>query len=193
MAAQTMIGGTPPSANHRLMTDPIPYRADEEAYLAIYGELKGLAAHYLRSERPDHTLQPTALVHEAYLRLGDALVFSDRSHFFATAARAMRHVLVDHARRRNAAKRSATRVSLTSMAHEPEWTPDLLDLDRALDQLRNEDTQRGLIVDLHFFGGLTVQEIAKIIDASERTVFRKLRSSKAWLKATLVPSVDASA
>lgn len=186
-----MIGGAIAlAAAHPTMNESSPYHVDDDAYLAIYGELKRLAAHYLRSERPDHTLQPTALVHEAYLHLGETLNFVDRDHFFATAARAMRQVLIDHARRKNAAKRSATRVSLPSLADEPAWTPDLLDLDRALDQLRDEDDQRGLIVDLHFFGGLTVPEISRVIDASERTVFRKLRSSKAWLKATLMPSLD---
>ena len=159
-----------------------------ELFERVYGELKALAGSYLRSERRDHTLQPTALVHEAYLRLANISpgVWSDRRKFVAVASRAMRRILVDHARARRADKRRGEKVTLdpgVMAAHEV--AVDVVLLDEALAQLAEQDEQRGRIVELHFFGGLTVEETAAVLELSERTVYRQLRSAKAWLKLEL--------
>lgn len=159
----------------------------------IYDELKDLAAHRLRSERPDHTLQATALVHEAYARLVDVEIdFDSRAHFFALAARTMRRVLVDHARGRAREKRGsdARRVTLDDDLIAVDAAPDqLLDLDAALDRLSEHDPRKARVVELHFFGGLTYAETAAALDISEATVDRDLRMAKAWLATELDPEV----
>jgi len=152
---------------------------------AVYGELKRLAASYLRSERPDHTLQPTALVHEAYLRLQGqrSVMWSNRAHFYGIAARIMRRILVDHARRRGAAKRDGAVLRLTLVdAGVDDRAPELVALDSALTTLEELDPQQARIVELRFFGGLTVEETADAAGISTATVKREWRTARAWLR-----------
>lgn len=150
----------------------------------VYDELRALAAKRLRRE-PGHTLQPTALVHEAYAKLvGADAKFTDRAHFFALAARAMRSVLIDHARARNSAKRGGGRapVTLTEGSASQDPAPlDVLALDEALSRLAEVDARRAKVVELHFFGGLTYEETSVALGISEATVDRDLRMAKAWL------------
>jgi len=152
----------------------------------VYDELRRLADHYLRGERPDHTLQPTALVHEAYLRLTDqtGMTWQNRAHFFAVAAQSMRQVLVDHARSHRAAKRgSGQKLALDEAAgiSQPQEV-DLLALDEALSRLAVLDPQQSRIVELRYFGGLTVEETAEVMGLSPRTVKRAWQMAKAWLR-----------
>jgi RNA polymerase sigma-70 factor, ECF subfamily len=154
----------------------------------VYDELRRLADSYLRRERPDHTLQPTALVNEAYLRLVDQTRarLRDRSHFFAVAARQMRRVLVDHARRHHADKRGggARRVSLDEAAEHAQAARDLdlVALDAALNRLAELDARQARIVELRFFGGLTVEETARALGVSATTVKDDWQSARAWLR-----------
>lgn len=153
----------------------------------VYGELRQLAASHLRSERGDHTLQPTALVHEAYLRLvGQRSVsWANRAHFFGIAAQMMRRVLVDHARRRLAAKRSpgALRIDLgDEAAAAPDRAPELLALDRALTELERLDPRQARVVELRFFAGLSVEETAEVAGVSTATVKREWRTARAFLR-----------
>ena len=152
----------------------------------VYGELRKIAASYLRQERKDHTLQPTALVHEAYLRLTHQkdVAWQNRAHFFGIAAQMMRRILVDHARKRQAAKRdaSAWKVATAEVDDGAESAPELLALDRALEELEKIDPQQAKIVELRFFGGLTVEETAEVAGISPRTVKREWRTAKAWLR-----------
>lgn len=157
----------------------------------VYDELHALARRQLRGERPDHTLQPTALLHEAYLRLvGSDVAWEGRVHFLAVAAQVMRHILVDHARARARAKRGggAERVTLdealSSVADRPD---DLLALDEALERLGAFDERKARVVELHYFGGLTYDEVAGALDVSPATVDRELRLAKAWLYRELRP------
>jgi RNA polymerase sigma-70 factor (ECF subfamily) len=163
-------------------------KSEAEAKLipVIYKELRRLAAYYLRAERPDHTLQPTALVHEAYLRLTKIREadWQSRSHFFATAASVMRRVLVDHARRRNANKREHFRdaVSLEdALVVSPARTSELLALDEALARLAKLNARQSKIVELRFFGGMSEEETASVLGISARTVKRDWRVARAWL------------
>jgi RNA polymerase sigma factor (TIGR02999 family) len=168
---------------------------DEEALQKlmpiVYAELRRLAGHYLRLERPDHTLQPTALVHEAFLRLvgQKEVVWQNRAHFFGIAAQMMRRILVDHARRRKAAKRDAAtyRVERTQPEAEAAFDrdPELLALDEALTQLEALDPKQARIVELRFFGGLTVEETAEVAGISTATVKREWRTARAWLRREL--------
>ena len=158
-------------------------------FALVYDELRKLAASALRHERSDHTLQPTALVHEAYLRLADEPTarWENRSHFMAVAARAMRRILVDHARKHKAVKRGsgAVRLSLDDLeraATSPSDAVDLVALDDALGRLANLDPRQARIVELRFFGGLSVEETAAVVDASARTVKRDWQLARAWLK-----------
>jgi len=152
----------------------------------VYGELRKIAASYLRRERKDHTLQPTALVHEAYLRLTNQrdMAWQNRAHFYGIAAQMMRRILVDHARKRQAAKRdaSAWKVATAEVGDGAESAPELLALDRALEELAQIDPQQAKIVELRFFGGLTVEETAEVAGISPRTVKREWRTAKAWLR-----------
>jgi len=152
----------------------------------VYGELRKLAGSYLRSERSSHTLQPTALVHEAYIRLVDQknVVWQNRAHFFGIASRMMRRILVDHARKRQAAKRGPLTYHVSDPAGEPvrERDPELLALDSALSDLEKLDPQQARVVELRFFGGLTVDEIATVSGISSATVKREWRTARAWLR-----------
>jgi RNA polymerase sigma factor (TIGR02999 family) len=152
----------------------------------LYDELRDLAARQMRGERWDHTIQPTALVHEAYLRLfrNRKLEFQDRAQFFGAAAEVMRRVLVDHARKHLAAKRGgqAARVALNDGFIAGEETPDqLIAIDDALSRLAEVNPEFKRIVELRFFSGLSVEEVATMIGSSPRTVKRKWRFAKAWL------------
>jgi len=152
----------------------------------VYDELRKLAAAYLRRERPDHTLQPTALVHEAYLRLVEerSVDWQSRSHFFSVSAKLMRRILVDHARGHLAEKRGAglPKVPLTeAMAMSRERPADLLALDESLTRLASRDPQQSRVVELRVFAGLTVEETALALGISPATVKRDWAVAKAWL------------
>lgn len=151
----------------------------------VYDELRRLARKHMRGERRDHTLQTTGLVHEAYARLVQVDVpWEDRVHFFAVAAGLMRRILVDHAKAARRGKRGggAQRVTLDEAALvSPEPSEDLLELDRALDELSKLDSRKCRIVELFYFGGMTYRETAAAMEISEATVHRELRLAKAWL------------
>lgn len=152
----------------------------------VYEELRALARARLRHERPDHTLQATALVHEAYLRLlGDeAPPWSDRAHFFHAAAEAMRRILIDHARRRGRIKRGGDRVRVSlddaGLGTEPDLDR-LVALDEAIRRLDEQDPRAGDVVRLRFFAGLSIGETAKALGLSERTIKREWAFARAWL------------
>ena len=151
----------------------------------VYEELHAIAERYMRRERGDHTLQPTLLVDEAYLRLVDQrnVSWQSRAHFFAIAAQAMRRILVDHARRRNAARRQGgERVSLRADVAVPAAAPlDLIALDGALCRLAALDPRQAQVVELRFFGGLDVLQTAEALGVSSATVKRDWAFAKAWL------------
>ena len=159
--------------------------AREELVLRLYSELRVLAAARLRGERPGHTLQPTELVNEAYLRLDRGeLRFDNRGHFFAAAARAMRRVLVEHARKRSAAKRGsgAARVTFDElMVASAEQEVDVLALDEALDALAESDPRLAQVVELRYFVGLSIPETAAAMGSSPATVKRDWTYARAWL------------
>lgn len=176
-------------------TDGVAGAADELAAV-LYEELKELARRGMMSERADHTLQPTALVHEAYVRLlGPAgTAFDNRAHFLGAAARAMRRVLVDHARKRARIRRGggALRLELDDeKLAEPMRDDTLLALDEAVDRLAAFDPGRARIVELRFFAGMTVPEVAVSLGISESTVARSWRLAKAWLRGE-IGDVDGS-
>lgn len=152
----------------------------------VYGELRRLAARYLRRERSDHTLQSTALVHEAYLRLIDQkhVRWQNRAHFFGVAAQMIRRILVDHARGKQAAKRGAGgwKLSLDEAIATPEQRDlDLVALDDALGGLAKIDRQQSRVVELRFFAGLSIEETAEVLRISPATVKRDWTAAKAWL------------
>lgn len=152
----------------------------------VYGELHRLARHYMSGERPGHTLQTTELVNEAYVRLIDwkNVRWQNRAHFFGVAAQMMRRILVDFARSRHYAKRGgdACRVSLSEVAVvSPERGEDLIALDEALQSLAAIDARKSRIVELRFFGGLSVDETAEVLEVSARTVMREWSLAQAWL------------
>ena len=166
-------------------------RAAAQLVPLVYKELRKIAAAMMRHERPDHTLQPTAVVHEAFIRLmgGEPARFENRAHFFAIAARSMRRVLVDHARRRLADKRGGDQqqqveleegIALT--AHQ---SAEVLGLDEALDRLERMDARQAQIVEMHYFAGNPVAEIAHVLQFSERTVKRELQTARLFLKQQL--------
>ncbi len=149
-------------------------------------ELRARAQGYLDRERPGHTLQPTALVNEVYLRLLDRRQASweSRAHFFAFASRLMRRILVDHARARGAEKRGAGAVTVTvseGLLHVAQREVDLLALDQALERLAELDAEQARIVELRFFGGLSIAETAAVLEIGEATVNRRWASARAWL------------
>ncbi|HME56860.1 MAG TPA: sigma-70 family RNA polymerase sigma factor [Terracidiphilus sp.] len=156
----------------------------------VYEHLHRLAASYMRRERPEHTLQPTALVNETYLRLipqADA-TWENRAHFFGFAARLMRQILVDHARRRNAGKRGGLINKLPlekALEFSPERSRELLELDDALRSLESLDPRQSRVVELRFFGGLTEEETAEVLGIWSRTVKRDWRVARAWLRGEL--------
>lgn len=152
----------------------------------VYSELHRIANHYLRSERPDHTLQSTALVHEAYVRLADQSLpqWQNRAHFFAVAAQLMRQILVDYARSYRASKRGGDVYKLA--LDEAEDTPqgfdlDIVALDDALKELAAMDSQQSRVVELKFFGGLSIDETAEVLGISASTVKRDWITARAWL------------
>src|SRR6476659_5009019 len=155
----------------------------------VYGELRRRARHYLRGERPNHTLQPTALVNEVYLRMVniDQVDWRDRTHFIAMAARQMRRILVDSARARRYQKRGggALNVTFDEALAVSERSPDLVALDDALETLALEDERKARVVELRFFGGLTNEEIAAALEISTDTVTRDWQMAKLWLQRAL--------
>jgi RNA polymerase sigma factor (TIGR02999 family) len=153
----------------------------------VYDDLRRLAAWQLQTERPEHTLQPTALVHEAYLKLAgqNPVDWRNKAHFFALAAQIMRHILVDHARGRQRDKRGGARINVTldealELSHPNE--PGLVELDEALNSLASQDARKSRIVELRYFGGLSIEETAGLLDVSPATVRREWTLAKAWLR-----------
>jgi RNA polymerase sigma factor (TIGR02999 family) len=165
--------------------------AEAELIPLVYKELRRIAGYYMRDERVSHTLQPTALVNEAFLRLVDQtrIDWRNRAHFFGVAAQLMRRVLVDHARERAAAKRGGQRARIdldhVEIGLTPEGSEQLLAVEEALTRLRAFDPQQERIVELRFYGGLTVEETAEALRVSPRTVKREWAMAKAWLQAEL--------
>jgi RNA polymerase sigma factor (TIGR02999 family) len=159
----------------------------------VYNDLRQVAAKHLRGERMDHTLQATALVHEAFLRLVDQrhVNWQNRAHFFAVAAQLMRRILVDYARRVATAKRGSGRlVSLDEGMDVPTDEPEaLLDIDEALTALGAMDPRAARVVELRFYAGLTVEEVAEVMQLSSATVKREWASARAWLEAELQRNV----
>jgi RNA polymerase sigma factor (TIGR02999 family) len=161
-------------------------QAEAQLVPRVYDELRRVARRYMRLERANHTLQPTALVNEAYLRMVEEphLHWKDRVHFFATAAQLMRHILVDHARARHAGKRGGVQSQITldeNLVPAPSPPVDILSLHEALERLSKLDARQGRIVELHFFGGLSFEEIASVLQVSERTVKRDWAMARIWL------------
>jgi RNA polymerase sigma-70 factor (ECF subfamily) len=165
------------------------FQVDDPASISIlYDELKRIARIHLARERSNHTLQPTALVHEAYLRFqGHSQSFEDRERFLATASMIMRQVLIDHARGRGRQKRGGTqiRVTLDECAAQDVPNLDLLILDQGLRELEAMDARQARIVEMRLFAGLTVEEIASVLDISPRTVKRDWMMARAWLQRRL--------
>ncbi len=162
----------------------------------VYEELRRLAAHRLAQEQPGHTLQPTALVHEAYMRLvvNDGKVtaqkdqWNSRGHFFAAAAEAMRRILIESARRKKRDKHGGDRVredanELNAIVEPP--SDDILALDEALTQLANEDAPAAQVVELHFFGGLAIEDVAEMLGISRATAYRHWAYARAWLRCAI--------
>ena len=165
----------------------------DELYPLVYEELHRLARRYMSRERKGHTLQTTALINEAYVRLVDQrnVRWANRSHFFAISAQIMRRILIDHARRHAYAKRGggAQQVSLDEAAIvTPDQSLDLIRLDEALNSLSQMDPRRGQVVELRFFGGLNNEEIAGVLKVSENTVTRDWNMARAWLYQQLTGS-----
>ncbi len=160
--------------------------APEELLPLVYQELRKLANSYLQNERSDHTLQPTALVHEAYIRLVDwqNTNWENRSHFFAVAAQVMRHILVDHARKKKAEIHGGNLQKLAldeAISFSKQTEIDLVDLDDALKDLEKLDQRQSKIVELRFFAGLTIEETAHAIGVSTMTISREWNFVRAWL------------
>ncbi len=158
----------------------------------VYETLHRMASRKMVSERPGHTLTPTALVHEAYLKLVDQerVQWQDRAHFYAVAARVMRRILIDHARRRLADKRGGDQVRITftdSLAVAYDTPETIIELDRALDRLGNLSDRQRQVVELRFFGGLTHEETAVVLGVSVPTVRRDWRLAQAWLSREITP------
>lgn len=174
-------------------------QGDEEALNkllpVVYGELRKLAGRYLRKERPDHSLQATALVHEAYLRLiGQEVSWQNRAHFFGVAAEIMRRILIDNARKHQASKRGSGAIKLAldeALDMADEKAAELIALDDALKALAVFDEQKSKIVELRFFGGLSIEETAQVMGLSPATVVRQWKLAKAWLYHEVNRSSDA--
>ena len=169
----------------------VRWRGGEKAALdslmpLVYSELRRIAQHYLNNERPDHTLQSTALVHEAYVRLtGQALPqWQNRAHFFAVAAQLMRQILVDYARSHRASKRGGNvyKMALDEAEEQPQpLDVDVVALDDALKSLSDMDSQQSRVVELKFFGGLSIEDTADVLGVSPSTVKRDWVTARAWL------------
>jgi RNA polymerase sigma-70 factor (ECF subfamily) len=168
-------------------------RGDQDALARlmplVYGQLRKLAAHCMPSERSDHTLQPTALVHEAYMVLVKQRVgWQNKAHFFAVAARLMRRILIDHARGHLRDKRGGGERPVPldeALVFAPEQSSELVKLDQSLERLAKLDPRQSKIVELRFFGGLTVEQTAAVLGISEKTVKRDWSMAKAWLHGDL--------
>ncbi len=170
--------------------EPGDRHAEEQLFADVYTELRAIAAKYLHRERKSHTLQPTALVHEAYLKLvGQSRVdWQGRAHFLAAAAHAMRQILVDHARRHRAAKRGGNqhRIALDdNLVIEPHRNADLLAIEDALKKLAKLDARQARMIELRFFGGLSIAEVAKVLGTSKRSAEREWTMVRAWLRREL--------
>ena len=160
--------------------------AASELMPIVYDELRKLAGRYMRRERTDHTLQATALVHEAYLKLvqQQEANWQSRAHFFGIAAQVMRHILIDHARGHTSEKRGGGKRPVPleeALIFTPEKSLELLRLDESLQRLAELDPRQGRVVELRFFGGLTVEETADVLGVSPKTVKREWSMAKAWL------------
>jgi RNA polymerase sigma factor (TIGR02999 family) len=171
-------------------------QAGEDLVPLVYRELRRRAAAYLRNERPDHTLQPTALVHEAYVRLvgQDRVSWHNRSQFFGVAAQMMRRILVDHARRHHAAKRPGAGAKVTLDDHFGSVKPydcEILLLDQALDELAGIDARQAEIVQLRYFGGLSEEEVAALLALSRATITREWQTARTWLYRRMTRTVKA--
>jgi len=167
----------------------------DELLPLVYRELRAVAENQLRGERSDHTLQPTALVHEAYLRLIDQreVDWQNRTHFFSVAAEMMRRILVNYARDRNTQKRGGTqhKVALDeAISSTLERDIEVVSLDDALTDLAELDPRQARIVELRFFAGLTVEEVAEVLDVSPATIKREWRTAKLWLKREMTEDGD---
>jgi RNA polymerase sigma factor (TIGR02999 family) len=183
----------PPNQVTRLLVD---WQRGDKAALddlmpLVYHELRNLAASYLKDERRNHTLQPTALIHEAYLRMVDQHLpeWQNRAHFFGVAARLMRQILVDHARTRDASKRGGEQLRIPLEDAPPVFTHEdatgLLMLDEALTKLASFDERKARVVEMRAFGGMTVEDTARALGVSEPTVKRDMRLAQAWLRREL--------
>ena len=166
--------------------------AGDRLYELLYEPLKALAVAHFRGQRGDHTLQPTALVHEVFVRLAEqsGMHWESRAHFLAVAAKAMRHILVDHARAKQRIKRGggALRVTLSDTpAEEGAPEPELLDVEAALERLAEFDARHSRLVELRFYGGLTVDEAAAVLGVSKTTAEADWRMARAWLRRELTP------
>ncbi len=188
--------GLPTQAEIRSLLTRFQARDDQaasELLQRFYRELHEIAVRYMNRERSDHTLQPTALVNEAYIRIVgyDQLDWQGRSHFLAMAASTMRRILVDHARRKNAKKRGgdATLLDLLDIDAVLAVTVnyDLIEFNEALERLEQLSRRQAQIIDLRFFGGLSVRESAEILGVSEKTIKNEVRFALAWLKSQLTP------
>src|ERR1017187_1553307 len=186
-----MVMGTAPDSITQLLHDvEAGDRAAETRLIElVYQNLHRIAQRYMRRERPDHTLQATALVHEAYMELrGRKTTWKDRAHFYAAAAQSIRRILVDHARGARAEKRGGGARKLTLndlLLFSDRESEELLDIHNALDRLAEWDPRQAKIVELRFFGGLTETEIAEVLQVSERTVKEDWKIARAWLQSQL--------
>jgi RNA polymerase sigma factor (TIGR02999 family) len=197
MSAEDSPPQLPPSEDERGLVTQLLVAADsgdphalDDLFPVVYEDLRRLAQSYLGRERAGHTLQPTALVHEAFVRLVglEASALQGSRHFFAVAARAMRRILVDHARRRSANKRGGehAKLSLDRLPREPEARDAcLLELDDALERLTEMDARKARVVELRFFGGLDIEATAAALDISHATVERDWAFARAWLARAL--------
>jgi RNA polymerase sigma-70 factor, ECF subfamily len=171
-------------------------RAAEELLPLVYQELHRLARSYMRRERAEHTLQPTALINEAYLRLAQGDIdWQNREHFIGVAARVMRRVLVDYARQHNAEIRGGglKRVELEEwLAISPERIDEVVSLDEALSRLAEENPRQARVVELRYFGGLSVEQIAALLGIAERSVKRDWAVARVWLFRELSPNAGGS-
>jgi RNA polymerase sigma-70 factor, ECF subfamily len=169
-------------------------RQDRDAasrlFVLVHDELRALAGEFFQRQRPDHTLQPTALVNEAFIKLVDQpdIAWQNRAHFLAVAARAMHQILIDHSRRRATAKRGggACRVTIDeAITPVSDTAPELFDLEESLQRLAAMDARQSQIVELRFFGGMTVEEVAHVLGLSKSTVEEEWRMARAWLRREL--------
>ena len=167
-------------------------KARDELFEVVYHELRNLAQRYIRGERSGHTLQPTALVHELYVRLvaSEPIVWQNRSHFFAVAAQTLRRILVDSARARRRSKRGGDPLKVTFSSADAWVRPvdeDLLSIDEALTRLANLEPRAARVVELRFFAGLTESQVAEVLEVSAITVKRDWKVARAWLMTHLKP------